>query len=312
MGKCVWELSGFFCLRPVFFPLEVAEGPPRSHTLLPGSLDLPAKRSTENLGSSASGIRMAEDSDFTNSDQGSSKTGASISSESASFLSLAESTVRQRRRKSKGRAPIREGVESSIQTQTRKALKWYYSRTNLVSTAAVHTLEAQANVEKGGDTLVCSSVPSTGARHTDSEMLQSIYDSIKELQNETRAESRRARMATKHLQGTVRKVVKSCAEIDGKLSTMEERTMAVEANIDALRAQTATHEGQLTDIMWKLEDQENRQRRSNLCFLGIKEGEEGNNIRAYMIKMLQDAFPELTNWDWESEFQRVHRYPVIH
>ncbi|KAJ1145822.1 hypothetical protein NDU88_012106 [Pleurodeles waltl] len=122
-------------------------------------------------------------------------------------------------------------------------------------------------------------------------MLQSIYDSIKELQNETRAESRRARMTTKHLQGTVRKVVKSCAEIEGKLSTMEERTMAVEADTEALRAQTATHEEQLTDIMWKLEDQENRQRRNNLRFLGIKEGEEGNNIRAYMIKCCKMHFP---------------------
>ncbi|KAJ1144366.1 hypothetical protein NDU88_010665 [Pleurodeles waltl] len=91
------------------------------------------------------------------------------------------------------------------------------------------------------------------------------------------------------------KVVKSCAEIEGKLSTMEERTMAVEADIEALRVQTATHDGQLNDIMWKLEDQENQQMRNNLRFLGIKEGEEGNNIRAYMIKMLQDAFPELTN-----------------
>ncbi|KAJ1205582.1 hypothetical protein NDU88_001010 [Pleurodeles waltl] len=113
---------------------------------------------------------LTEDSDLTNSDQGSSETGANISFESASFLSFAESTVRQQRRKSKGWAPICEGVESYIQTQTRKALKWDYSGTNLVSTAVVHTHEAQANVEKGGDTLACSSVPSTGARHTDSEM----------------------------------------------------------------------------------------------------------------------------------------------
>ncbi|KAJ1143362.1 hypothetical protein NDU88_009671 [Pleurodeles waltl] len=151
---------------------------------------------------------LTEDSDYTNSEQGSSETGASISSESATFLSLAESTVRQQRRKTKGRAPIRDGVEPS--TQTRKALKWDYSGMNLVSTAVVHSLEAQANMKKGGDALLCSLVPSTGARHTDSEILQSIYYSIKELQTETRAESRRARMATKHLQGTVHKVVKSC------------------------------------------------------------------------------------------------------
>ncbi|KAJ1141708.1 hypothetical protein NDU88_008036 [Pleurodeles waltl] len=179
---------------------------------------------------------LTEDSDSTNSDQGSSESRNSISSKSSSFLSLTESPVRQQRRKSKGRAPSGVGVEPSA--QTRKALKWDYSGTYLMSTAEVHTFEVQDNAEKKADALVCSLVSNTGARYTDSEMLQSIYDSIRELQTETRAESRRARMATKYLQGTVRKVVKSCAEIEGKLSSMEERTMAVEADIEALRAQT--------------------------------------------------------------------------
>ncbi|KAJ1117487.1 hypothetical protein NDU88_005687 [Pleurodeles waltl] len=204
-----------------------------------------------------------------------------------------KSTVRQRRRKSKGQAPSGDGVEPS--SQTRKALKWDYSGTNLMSTAEVHTFEVQDNAEKRADALVCSLVSNTGARYTDSEMLQSIYDLIKELQTETRAESWRARMAKKHLQGTVHKMVKSWAVIEGKLSSMEERTMVVEADIEALRAQTATPDGQFTYIMWKLEDQENRQRRNNLRFLGIKKEVEGNSNRAYMIKMLQEAFPEVTN-----------------
>ncbi|KAJ1096486.1 hypothetical protein NDU88_001626 [Pleurodeles waltl] len=161
------------------------------------------------------------------------------------------------------------------------------------------------------DESVCGPAPISDDRHTDSEMLQSRYNSIKEQQTVTRAESHRARLATKQLQGTVRKVVKSCTEIEGKLSSMEERTKVVEGEIAALRAQTTTHEGQLTDIMWKLEDQENRQRRNNLRFLGIKEEAEGNNIRAYLIKVLQGAFPELTNWDWEAEVQRVHRHPPV-
>ncbi|KAJ1218258.1 hypothetical protein NDU88_005841 [Pleurodeles waltl] len=236
---------------------------------------------------------LTDDSDSTNSDQSSSDTGASISSESGSFSSLAESTVR--RRESKGlkvRDPMRDGVELSA--QSRKTLKMDYSGTNLISTAEAHIPEAQAKAEKSADAPVCSSGISTGTRNTDSEMLQSIYDSIKELQTEKRAESRRARMATKHLQGTVRKVVKSCIEIEEKLSTMEERTVAVEADVVALREQTTAHDGQLIDIMWKLEDQENRQMRNNLRFLGIGEGVEGIDIRAYMIKMLQDAFPEVS------------------
>ncbi|KAJ1087997.1 hypothetical protein NDU88_001156 [Pleurodeles waltl] len=93
---------------------------------------------------------------------------------------------------------------------------------------------------------------------TDSGMLQSIFNSIKEFQTETRVESRRARMATKRLQGSVRKVAKSCTEIETKLCTIEERIVAVEEDVDSLKQQNAIQESQMTDVMWKLEDLENR------------------------------------------------------
>ncbi|KAJ1188292.1 hypothetical protein NDU88_005054 [Pleurodeles waltl] len=105
--------------------------------------------------------------------------------------------------------------------------------------------------------------------NTDSGMLQSIFNSIKEFQTKTRIESRRARVATKRLQGSVRKVAKSCTEIEAKLCTMEERIVAVEEEVDTLKQQNATQESQMTDVMWKLEDLENRQRRNNLRFLGM-------------------------------------------
>ncbi|KAJ1151115.1 hypothetical protein NDU88_003902 [Pleurodeles waltl] len=43
----------------------------------------------------------------------------------------------------------------------------------------------------------------------------------------------------KQLQGTVCKVVKSCTEIEGKLSSIEERTSVVEGEIEALRVEEA-------------------------------------------------------------------------
>ncbi|KAJ1130884.1 hypothetical protein NDU88_009228 [Pleurodeles waltl] len=131
--------------------------------------------------------------------------------------------------------------------QSRKTLKWDYSGTNLMSTVEAHIPEALAKAEqaeKKADALVRSSVLSIGTRNTDSEMLQSIYDSIKELQTEIRVESRWARMAMKRLQGNVHKLAKSCIEIEGKLSVMEERTMAVEEDVVALREQTTAHDGQ--------------------------------------------------------------------
>ncbi|KAJ1115872.1 hypothetical protein NDU88_004093 [Pleurodeles waltl] len=112
-------------------------------------------------------------------------------------------------------------------------------------------------------------------------MLQSIYNSIKELQTETRIESRRARVTTKRLQGTVRKVAKSCTEIEAKLSSIDERIGAVEKDVDDLKQLSTTRDDQLKDVMWKLEDFENRQRRNNLRFLGIAKGLEGSDIRAH-------------------------------
>ncbi|KAJ1185594.1 hypothetical protein NDU88_002386 [Pleurodeles waltl] len=108
-------------------------------------------------------------------------------------------------------------------------------------------------------------------------------------------------MATKQLQVSVQKVAKTCGEIEEKLNTMESISSIMEADVEVLKEQVETQGGQLTDIMWKLEDYENRQRRNNLRFLGTEEGVEGNNIRTFMINLLQKAFPELTKWDWEVE-----------
>ncbi|KAJ1127855.1 hypothetical protein NDU88_006248 [Pleurodeles waltl] len=106
---------------------------------------------------------------------------------------------------------------------------------------------------------------------TDAKMLL-IYGTVRELQIETRVESRRARMATKKLQATVRKIAKFCVEIEEKLNTVENRTLVVEVEVETVKEQVETQGGQLTDIMWKLEDFENWQRRKNLRFLGIEGG----------------------------------------
>ncbi|KAJ1164737.1 hypothetical protein NDU88_005171 [Pleurodeles waltl] len=140
---------------------------------------------------------------------------------------------------------------------------------------------------------------------TGDSMLQLIYDSVKEHQTETLAESRRAWLVTKHLQGALKKVSTTCTKIGEKLNAIEERTSAVEANMGALQGEVETHTGQLSDIKWKMEDFENRQRQNNRQFTGIKKEVEGSNRRAFMIDLLKGAFPDLATLDWESEVQRV-------
>ncbi|KAJ1200849.1 hypothetical protein NDU88_004670 [Pleurodeles waltl] len=196
---------------------------------------------------------LTEDSDATCSGCNQSETGGSVSSESGSASSTVESTVRQQRRQRKcliTQIGLSGGTE--ILAQSSKTLKWDYSGTNLTGAAKVPIPDVQFNADRGADGRVGCPDLSIGTASTDSEMLQSIYNSIKELQTETRVESRQAWIATKHLQGTVRKVVKSCIEIEEKLNTVEERTMVVEADVEALREQSVAHDGQLTDIMWKL------------------------------------------------------------
>ncbi|KAJ1196166.1 hypothetical protein NDU88_000039 [Pleurodeles waltl] len=60
-----------------------------------------------------------------------------------------------------------------------------------------------------------------------------------------------------------------CGDIGARIATMETRTEELEIEVKAATAQTTTQgQGQqISDIQWKLEDAENRQRRNNLRIL---------------------------------------------
>lgn len=74
---------------------------------------------------------------------------------------------------------------------------------------------------------------------------------------------------------------------------------------------THLHEERITSLEAKLEDMENRTRRQNLRLFGIPEGSEGADPRAYVVKLFQKAFLDLSDWDWDSQLQRVHRLPLV-
>ncbi|KAJ1198172.1 hypothetical protein NDU88_002016 [Pleurodeles waltl] len=221
------------------------------------------------------------ESDLSSADRSFSESEGSETSEAGNKSPSNELTVRQyRQRKPVGIRPgSQEGFENVVSTSGR-TLKWHYSS---IGIADIPTSGSQGPVNEKIDTGTSAGNPGNAyTMCTDAGILQSIYSSIKELQTETRIESRRARIATKRLQGTVRKVAKSCTEIEAKLCAMEERIVAVEEDVDTLKEQSAARDGQLTDVMWKMEDLENRQRRNNLRFLARPEGLEGNDIQAYM------------------------------
>ncbi|KAJ1208892.1 hypothetical protein NDU88_004275 [Pleurodeles waltl] len=141
-----------------------------------------------------------------------SDSGSSISSEEGNASSNNELTVRQRSRQRpciKTRSGSQEGTEFSASSGSR-TLKWDYSNINLTDVARTTNKsnmgdhQPPRSNDKGDNIEAAKSDVCTAI--TDSGMLQSIFNSIKEFQTETWVESRRARMATKRLQGSVRKV----------------------------------------------------------------------------------------------------------
>ncbi|KAJ1162972.1 hypothetical protein NDU88_003436 [Pleurodeles waltl] len=214
---------------------------------------------------------LTEESDLGSADCSFSETDESETSETGNKSPSGEHTVRKahQRKSVKSRSGLQEGSETTAPMSGR-TLRWDYSGISLADTFTGGN--KTPTKDKTDPEAAAGSIGNSGDAHamgTETGILQSIYSSIKELQTETRIESRRARVATKRLQGSVRKVVKSCMEIEAKLCSMEDRIVAVEDDIDTLKEQNTAREGQLTDVMWKIEDLENRQRRNNLRFLAF-------------------------------------------
>ncbi|KAJ1156797.1 hypothetical protein NDU88_009514 [Pleurodeles waltl] len=106
-----------------------------------------------------------------------------------------------------------------------------------------------------------------------SPSLHLIYQTIMAQHKQTQRDSKKARVATKQLQVAVSKVAKTCSEIGERIAAIECRADVLESDLGSVTKQAAMHETQLSDIQWKVEDFENRQRRNNLRSIGIQEGE---------------------------------------
>ncbi|KAJ1188756.1 hypothetical protein NDU88_005513 [Pleurodeles waltl] len=92
----------------------------------------------------------------------------------------------------------------------------------------------------------------------------------------------------------------------GTRGTVSLDKTALETEDKATAVQTAMQGQQISDIQWKLEDAENRQRRNSLRILGLAEGLEGQDTRTYVVSLFKKAFPDLLEWNWETEIQKAH------
>ncbi|KAJ1160282.1 hypothetical protein NDU88_000784 [Pleurodeles waltl] len=155
---------------------------------------------TEPNGTNARSYSEANSSGCTQS-----KEEENVSSDLGTSLSSAIGPTVKQQQRQRRHIKERSGSLSSASAVGPSAatLKWDYSGISLCSQEkGPETLTALKDIGEGrrGD-------DSTGS--TEKTMLQMIHGTIKELQTETRTESRRARLATKQLQVTVRKVGKT-------------------------------------------------------------------------------------------------------
>ncbi|KAJ1205925.1 hypothetical protein NDU88_001345 [Pleurodeles waltl] len=146
-----------------------------------------------------------------------------------------------------------------------RAMSWDYTETQqlLHSMGDLSVAPARAEV----NVLNAETVPPSPSLHL-------IYQTITAQHNQTQRDSKKARVATKQLQVAVSKVAKTCSEIGERIAAIECRADVLESDLGAVTKQAAMHETQLSDIQWKVEDFENRQRRNNLRLIGIQEDQD--------------------------------------
>ncbi|KAJ1118856.1 hypothetical protein NDU88_007043 [Pleurodeles waltl] len=140
--------------------------------------------------------------------------------------------------------------------------------------------------------------------------LSLILQSKKQLEENVHIENRSTFLDSRKLKAAVKKVNKTCSDICEWIVAVEECSGLLKSEVVAIKAQQGSQESWITDVMWKLEEFENRQLRNNPCLLRIAEGAESTDIHSFMLTLLKGVFPELTQWDRDSELQRVHRFPM--
>ncbi|KAJ1149634.1 hypothetical protein NDU88_002441 [Pleurodeles waltl] len=150
---------------------------------------------------------LTEESDLSSADHSHSYSDESESYGADNKSLNCEFTVRQirQRRSAKPHSDSQESHENAT-SMSGRTLRWDYSGISLADTSISGN---QGSVNDRNERNMGASAGDIGdsannhEKGTEAGILQSIYNSIKELQTETRIESRRARIATKKLQGSI-------------------------------------------------------------------------------------------------------------
>ncbi|KAJ1156037.1 hypothetical protein NDU88_008762 [Pleurodeles waltl] len=111
------------------------------------------------------------------------------------------------------------------------------------------------------------------------------------------------------MQTQIRRVAKTCSEFTARMEEAETHISRLEDDVGSQKMTWEAMEKQHEDTQWKLTDLEDRLRRNNRPVLDMSEGAEGSDPHGFMVALFKEAFPDLHQWDWDSEIQRAHRFP---
>lgn len=139
--------------------------------------------------------------------------------------------------------------------------------------------------------------------------LSTIYQVMMAHREEARSDSSRTHGACRKLQNAIRRMSKTCSEFSTRITEAETRISQLEDNMAIQQAKVESIQSSRDDTVYKLTDLENLARRNNLRILGIPEGQEGANVRQFVVELFEEAFPDLPQWDWKTQIQRAHRFP---
>lgn len=87
----------------------------------------------------------------------------------------------------------------------------------------------------------------------------------------------------------VQEIKNQVAECFGRLTQTEERISQTEDSVSTLQSTTSALEKKVTALTWKIDDLENRSRRSNLRLLGLPEKSEGSDACTFLESWLSEA-----------------------
>ena len=108
------------------------------------------------------------------------------------------------------------------------------------------------------------------------------------------------------LLGAIQGVQGELKSLTGRLTEAEDRIGANEDDLTSLKTQTTTMKAAMEELVLKVDDLENRARRSNVRLVGLPELTEGGDVRNFLEKWIPKALGEM-NFTGPLLIERAHR-----